>query len=141
MTTLSITIYFILGDHGINVFYFIILINDLFLSFACLFYSGWPKNKCDLFYFINKINENKCGLFLFINKWTLPTWPILIPLDPIWLNLNPLCPLNHFLAPFHLKRIFEKSITNKQKNGRTDPLIELLVAAKKVSKLKLIGGT
>ena len=71
MTTLFIPIYFILGDHGINVFYFIILINDLFLSFACLFYSGWPKNKCDLFYFINKINENKCGLFLFINKLTL----------------------------------------------------------------------
>ena len=68
MTILFIPIYFILNDQRINVFYFILLINDLFLSFPSLFYSGWPENKCGLFYFINKINENKCGLFSFINK-------------------------------------------------------------------------
>ena len=35
-------------------FYFILLINDLFFIYSHLFYSGWPWNKCSLFYFINK---------------------------------------------------------------------------------------
>ena len=83
MTILFIPVYFILNDQGINVFYFILLINDLFLSFPRLFYSSWPKNKCGLFYFINKINENKCGLFLFINKWTLVRNPFSSVAQPI----------------------------------------------------------
>ena len=59
-----IPVCFILNDQGINAVYFILLINDLFPSFPSLFYSGWPENKCGLFYFINKINENKSGLLI-----------------------------------------------------------------------------
>ena len=49
-----IPIYFIPPDQETNVFYFILLINDLFFAYSFLFHSDWPKNKYYLCYFINK---------------------------------------------------------------------------------------